>query len=341
MRTAPVLLLALLVASPCLGDDPPTRLRVVTPKPVGILASAINGAGDVVGFEWRENAKNPEVIDEVPFLARGGEMTDLPLLEGYTATFPHDLSDDGVVVGRVSKPAPLGQRVILRNQAFVWDARGGIRGLGAAPDDWISTATGISRDGRRIVGYTLGDRRQRPCVWERGEGDAWAVRVLPNEGIIAPWLAISDDGRLVAGSDGSVPCLWTLGEDGAWTREAIGEPGSLAPRAVNNAGMVVGLRHTFEGRNQAVVWTRADGIQRLPLPDGFVKAEAHDVNNAGIVVGMIDGPGGSDIGPRAFAFERGELRVLDEAGPAFGDATAINDRGEVAGVFESPEHAEP
>ena len=49
---------------------------------------------------------------------------------------------------------------------------------------------------------------------------------------------------------------------------------------------------------------------------------------------MVDGPAGSKIGPNAFVFEGGRLRLLDEGGPSFTYATAINDNGQVAGVME-------
>ena len=49
---------------------------------------------------------------------------------------------------------------------------------------------------------------------------------------------------------------------------------------------------------------------------------------------MIDGPGGSKIGPNAFVYESGRLRLLDDGGPDFTAATAINDLGQVAGVVE-------
>ena len=73
---------------------------------------------------------------------------------------------------------------------------------------------------------------------------------------------------------------------------------------------------------------------------GYVRSEALAVNNEGVVVGMVDGPGGSDIGPNAFVYDKGRFRLLDEAGPAFVSATAINDRGQITGVFEKEEEAE-
>jgi hypothetical protein len=68
-------------------------------------------------------------------------------------------------------------------------------------------------------------------------------------------------------------------------------------------------------------------------------SEARAVNNLGVVVGMIDGPHGSKVEPRAFLYEAGadRLRVIDEGGPLFDSATAINDRGDVAGVLEEKE----
>jgi uncharacterized membrane protein len=76
------------------------------------------------------------------------------------------------------------------------------------------------------------------------------------------------------------------------------------------------------------------GITQLDKPKGYVRSEANAINNAGVVVGMVDGPAGSTIGPNAFVYEKGRFRVIDECGPAFTSATAINDAGQVAGVLD-------
>ena len=106
---------------------------------------------------------------------------------------------------------------------------------------------------------------------------------------------------------------------------------------MNNSGIVVGVRHTGDGRNHAIVWSRAQGVKQLDKPEGYVTAEANDVNNEGVVVGMVDGPNGSKIGPNAFVYEKGRLRLMDEGGPLFSSATAINDRGQVTGVVDDEE----
>jgi uncharacterized membrane protein len=318
---------------------PPKRYQVISPKDDGIIATAINNRGAIVGFEWIESKAQPGVIDQVPFYAEGfgKAITYLPLLAGYTATFPAAVSDEGRVVGRASRPAAPGAP--LRNQAFVWEAATGIRGLGVLPDDTASLGCGISRDGRRISGFSVGRDRIRACIWNL-EGGQWKCEALPHAFRLGSHtVVLSGNGKYAAALDGVLPCLWTEEAPGRWTREVIGEAGSLLPRAVNDSAMVVGLRITRDGASHAAIWSREGGYKVLAEPPGYVRSEAHAVNNAGIVVGMIDGPGGSKIGPNAFVYEAGKLRVLDEGGPDFTDATAINDNGQVAGVLEKEEEA--
>jgi uncharacterized membrane protein len=325
------------------GQAPPETFEVVARIP-GTIAVNINANGDVVGFIWEEEAERPGVVAQVPFLLRGGQMTRLPLLEGYTSTFPAAVSDGGLVVGRVSKPVIPGVRVEMQNQAFVWDASGGIRGLGVLEGGVSSFASAVSADGRRIGGFILGEDRIRPCVWDlAADGKSWEGATLPIEQTLGSnVLALSDDGRFASAVDGTLPCLWTADGAGGWNREVIGGPASLMPRDVNNSGMVVGLRFDGDGMPRAAAWDRDGGLRQLQEPEGYVKSEATSVNNAGVVVGMVDGPGGSDIYPRGFIFSGGQLTLIEEGSPVFASAAAINDRGQVAGIIEEEEPgAEP
>jgi uncharacterized membrane protein len=323
------------------ADEPAKKYQVVSPKKMGIIATGINERGDIIGFEWVDEKDRPGVVEQKPFFARGTEMTYLPVLKGYTATFPAAVSDDAIVVGRASKPAPPGVRVPLRNQAFIWDSKAGIRGLGVLPDDSASFACGITRDGRRISGYSVGDNRIRACVGDR-DGEGWKGTALPHESRLGSnTVAISSDGQFVAAVDGERPCLWSRDPGGTWMRETIGDPASLVPRAVNDSATVVGVRFSSDGKVHAVIWTRAAGVKMLGKPIGYVKSEALAINNAGVVVGMIDGPPGSETGPNAFVYEDGHVRLIDEGGPFFGSATAINDHGQVAGVLEEREEEPP
>src|SRR3954454_17307151 len=100
MRRIWLLMAAALVLTASAGaDEPVTKYRVVTPKDDGIIATGINGRGEIVGFEWVEPKDQPDVLVQMPFYAKGEEVTYLPLLDGYTATFPAAVSDDGMVVG--------------------------------------------------------------------------------------------------------------------------------------------------------------------------------------------------------------------------------------------------
>jgi uncharacterized membrane protein len=329
--------LALLVISIALADDPPQKFDVVTPKDDEIIANAINERGEIVGFEWVEEKDRPGVVSQQPFFAKGKEITYLPILKGYTATFPAALSDEGVVVGRVSKPIKPGVREVFRNQAFLWSAKDGIRGLGAVKDDIASFACGITRDGRRISGYSVGENRIRACVWER-DGDTWSATALPHaEKLTSFTVAISGDGKYVTAGDGPNACLWTRDSAGTWTRDVIAEVHALTPRAVNNRGSVVGVVFTRDGLTHASMWSREKGYQRLEEPKDYVRSEASAINNEGVVVGSIDGAQGSNVTPRAFAFERGQLRILDEGGPNFAAAQGINEHRQVTGVMETPE----
>ena len=317
--------------------EPPKKYQVVTPRDVDISATGINERGEIVGFDSVEDKARPGVIDQVPFFARGKELIHLPLLDGYTSTFTAALSDDGLVVGTATRPVVPGKDRKFNTLAITWDPGRGIRGVGVAEDDLNSFATGITRDGRRISGYTVGPDRIRACVWDR-EGEGWRITVLPHAARLGSnTVAISGDGRFVAAVDGAAPCLWSRDASGKWTRESIGDAGTLVPRSVNNAGAVVGVRFTTDGLTHAVAWSRSGGIRLLPKPEGYVRSEALSINNQGVIVGMIDGPNASKTGPNAFAEEGGRLRILDEGGPNFASATAINDHGQVAGVMETKE----
>ena len=317
------------------ADEPARKYQVVSPKDDGIIGMAINGRGDIVGFEWVDDKKAAGVINQDPFFAVGKRLVWLPRLEGFTATFPTGISDNGLVVGRVSKPFRADLRIRLQNQAFVWDEKTGIHGLGVLADDLSSFASAVTRDGRRISGFSVGENRVRPCVWDR-DGIAWKISALPIVGKLSSQaVAMSDDGKRLAAVDGSDPCLWTQADSGEWKRETIGDAGSLVPRSVNRSGMVVGVRHTGDGLTHAVIWNRDTGMKVLEKPKGYVRSEALGVNNAGIVVGLIDGLHGTEFGPRGFVYENGRLRIITEGGPNFAGASAINDNGQITGTMEA------
>ena len=222
---------ALALSNAVAADEPARKYRLVTPKDDGIIATGLNGRGDLVGFEWLEQKDLPGVISQVPFCAEGKTVILLPLLAGYTATHPAAISDTGLVVGRASKPAPPGRRVHLRNQAFIWDEATGIRGLGALKDDSASFACGVTRDGTCISGVSIGDNRVRACVWERD--GRWVERYAPcrKPASSAPrWSSSATTAVMSRLSTAAVPCLWSRSDKASpWTREVIGDPARWLP----------------------------------------------------------------------------------------------------------------
>ncbi|WP_205678634.1 HAF repeat-containing protein [Aquisphaera insulae] len=330
-----------LISATARADEPARRLQVVLARSDGLIAAGINGKGDTTGFLWVESKEFPGVLDQSPFHCAGGKVTTIPKLQGYTAVFPYALSDDGTVVGRVSKPITPERFTPMSNQAFAWDAAGGIRGLGALAEDTASFATDISRDGRRIAGFSIGNNRVRACYWDRQPG-GWKAKRLPGRGMLGSNLvSLSDDGKSVAAVDDGKFCLWTQQSENEWKQELLGSSTLLIPRGVNDSGLIVGVRFTPDGNVHAVCWSRDGGVRLLDGLEGYTRSEANAVNNRGLIVGMLDGPHGSKIDPRACAWEAGKARIIDEAGPDFSNATAINDRDQVTGVLDVEEDEEP
>ena len=129
----------------------------------------------------------------------------------------------------------------------------------ALEGDTASFASDITPDGRRISGFSVGDNRVRACLWDR-DGAGWKASLLPSSSNLGSnVVAISDNGKFAAAVDGEKPCLWSQQGSGRWTQELLGGPGSLVPRAVNDSGIVVGLRFTPDALTHAVIWSRRRG----------------------------------------------------------------------------------
>jgi len=112
------------------------------------------------------------------------------------------------------------------------------------------------------------------------------------------------------------------------------------PTAINNHGTVVGfaLQPGQEGtRNfQAFVWTKATGMQALPMAPGDIRSEALGINDKDQIVGLIRGPSGI----RAVMWLKGTLIELNEltlpGSPYLLYANDINDAGKIAGEAFDP-----
>ncbi|MFD8891932.1 hypothetical protein [Streptomyces sp. NPDC059566] len=125
------------------------------------------------------------------------------------------------------------------------------------------------------------------------------------------------------------------GADGTLTplQAVEGGTGGHAVKIVDD-GTVAGFTDAPDGVRHAARWSAAGVLTRLEEPPGYTRGEAQDINNSRVAVGQLStesrtlpvrwGPDG-----RATA-----LRLLPRA--LGGAATAINERGEIAGYVSVP-----
>ncbi len=307
----------------------------------------LNSSREAIGF--RENLLGRgNLSEESVYFGPDGMPRSIPILEGYTHTFGTALSDTGYVVGRATRPIghPEGA-----TQAFAWHPEEEkLQGLGFLPDDTSSVATDISTDGRRVVGYSIGKERVRPCLWEFSE-ESWSVIPLPvtldDNPILAPsGVRISPDGKRIVASVSTPETIpgkryrshlveWRADGDG-WERRIL-YPEILIPAAVNDHGAVAG-RYVKEGSYRPFLWDPQDGFRDLGLLPGDVNGQAYDIDNQGTVVGFSDDPAGPEGGPEAFFWRNGEMRKLQLGENVVASvAHALNGLGEVAGLLEDNE----
>ena len=117
----------------------------------------------------------------------------------------------------------------------------------------------------------------------------------------------------------------------AFRRSARGELTDLGPgvaRAVNDRGVVVGEGWVTPGTSRATLWDARGRAHDLGIGDG---SSATDINDRGQVVGHASDP----LGDRAFVVSLGSAPVFLPPAPGTDPhheiATAINERGDVAG----------
>jgi hypothetical protein len=102
------------------------------------------------------------------------------------------------------------------------------------------------------------------------------------------------------------------------------------PRAINDAGTIVGTAYTSQLVRSPVRWSGGT-VQILALPSGFSEGTASDVNASGIAVGSART--GTVWHPVKYGPNGGFL--LASSGYSGGGANGVNDAGEVVGFVTS------
>ena len=245
--------------------------------PLGPHAEAVNNSGDAVGCSangtglyWHDGT--------VTYLTRPGRTVCL-----------YAINDAGQIAGASATPNG-------SEQAFVWED-GRFTDLGA-PTDRASAPIAINNRGQ-VLGRLFGTTKSVPMrafLWEHGKltdlGSLGGPQTIP--------AALGPDGSVVGtsavGSTAAHPFRWAGGR----MTDLLAGTGATDPQAVatglNAAGDVVG---TVSDR--PVLWR---GGKLTYLADA---GEATAVNAAGVVTGVVRGPGDA---PTVFRWKDGELVKL-------------------------------
>lgn len=112
--------------------------------------------------------------------------------------------------------------------------------------------------------------------------------------------------------------------------------GEVHPAGMNEYGHVVGWEGFFPNDQDPFLWTPSGGMVALPfLPGGTAYAEAFDINNNGVIVGIAQNSSGAR---RAVKWQNGtiiDLGALGSSSTLDSGALGLNDKGEVVGYAEN------
>jgi uncharacterized membrane protein len=243
----------------------------------------------------------------LPFVWTDGVRKMLPLPSGRVSCYVAGINDGGSVTGTCHRSV---SDSLFR--AFVWTASGP-QEL-PAPAGVATQAHGIDNSGA-VIGYAGG----AGVIWKNGVmttigGSPWGISstsghvagaypqayvwtaatgkrlLVPGEaldvndqGVAVGWGSATGSYPLVAfsWSDGQLRYIGTLGGE------------SSVAFAVNASGQVVGRSDATYARRQtgpginAFVWSSATGMQALPHLNAAQQATANDINDAGMIVGVM------------------------------------------------------
>ncbi|UJP40321.1 hypothetical protein [Cellulomonas palmilytica] len=288
---------------------------------------------------------------------------------GGESTVPTAVSDRGQVVGR-------SQVADGRWHAFLWDdgvmtdltpdaQQGSATDVsnGAAVSGWVQPAPGESSDGfvwsrgrtavvvdggsalavnaRGQVGGVVDETattRENPFVWTAGTRVDLPPPPFPGAFGVSSLVDLNDKGVVLGrgefDDDTDLVYLWSRGRF-TELRDARGDV--LRGVDLNDRGHVAGVVWNEARAREAALWRRGQIVRIGALP-GATWTEAAALNESDVVVGTSAAERGRP--GTGFVWRSGVLTAIDD-GDGWSTATAVNDRGQVAGVIGDDEVAQP
>lgn len=244
--------------------------------------TSVAGVAEDLGHAFRWNA--------------GGGMASLGDLPGKTSSTALAISADGRTVTGFSGPVNAGA-------PFLWTAGSGLIGLNPLPDsERVGSATGVSANGDRIVGWTLGPNRGATAVvWDsRGE----PLQIAPDT-IASYAVGLTPDGAVVVGNSfldsQSEPFRWEDTTGPVLLGDAPRGTGRTVANAISADGRrICGVTRLDTGQEAACCWSAAAGWRILPGRPGTNSTATAVSGNGTVVVGAVDGEAAVWIGDELF-----------------------------------------
>lgn len=204
-----------------------------------------------------------------------GASAPLPIPTGYTSLGMQASNFDGTMCAGVAILGTVAQ------QAVTWTAQGGTQFLPLPAGVSWSRASGMSRNGARIVGYSPFEA----LLWNNG-----AASVLPSPPLSSSTTASAIDaaGNTIVGTSivngRALPCKWTTSSELSLMPTLNNLPYGEAASISADGSVVVGTGGSFPFTS-AVRWT-ASGVESLGLLPGSNAAVARAVSaDGGVIVG--------------------------------------------------------
>ncbi len=250
-------------------------------------AYQVNNAGAIVGESQDANGNYSAVVWE------NGVIRALPRLSEwnpYGSSAARSINERGDIVGT-------GFDDFTGPSAVLWPVAGGAVNLAKLAGADIGWATGINRDGT-VMGQSIfylpaGGFSRRASIWRGGTLSEITLPggAEPVGGDIGTGQMFNDAGDFLAELPGNIPFYFghaAVFRNGAFETLAT-MPNASQPFSrsygLNEAGDVVGI--SFGTFNFApVLWSHDGTMTDLGVPRSGPPADAHGINNRGLIVGQ-------------------------------------------------------